>query len=134
MERLQELPVGLKRLWAGVLIAPSAWVLAEGLGYYLASRSCEPRNGGVPLRGTAHPAVTQAALSIVLILAAAAGLLIAVGNWRGIQPQPSRGDATQWGRAHFMSFAGVLVSVLFIGGIVLFGIPSVLVDACRQAQ
>ena len=60
--------------------------------------------------------------------------MIAIGNWRGIQPQATRGDSTQWGRAHFMSFAGVLVSVLFIGGILLFGIPTMLVDACRQAQ
>ncbi len=132
--RLQDLPVGLTRLWAGVLAAPIAWVLMEMVGYYLAARSCEPGTGGVPLLGTAAPRVTQVVLDVVALAAAVFGLVLSIGSRRALQPQPPRDSTPEQGRAHFMALVGVFTSALFIGGIVLFGIPPFLVNACSQAR
>jgi hypothetical protein len=132
-DRIRQLPVGLKRLWVGVLAAPAAWAAMEVIGYYLAARSCEPTLGGVPLLGTAHPRATQVAIDVVAIAVSLVGLVIAIGSWRALQP-PHGESTPEWGRAHFMAFVGVLASVLFLGGIVLFGIPPFLVNACSQVR
>lgn len=129
-----ELPVGHKRLWIGVLLAPAAWLLLEVVGYWFAARSCELSVGGVPMAGTAHPAVTHSVLSLAALVAAGAGLAVALGNWRAVRPHTEREGAPSWGRARFMSYGGVLLSVLFGGGIVLFGLPAFLVNACSQAR
>ena len=129
-ERVDALPVGLTRLWLGMLLAPGVWLLMEVVGYYLSSRSCYPGIEGVPLAGTAHPAVTQAILMAVGVIVGIIGLVISLGSWRAVQPSASRGDSPEWGRAHFMSFGGVLVSALFTLGIVLFGIPAFVLNAC----
>lgn len=134
VQRIEVLPVGLKRLWVGVLAAPCAWVLAEAVGYWLAARSCEPGVRGVPLAGTAHPAVTQVIVALVALAVALTGLVVAVSNWRALHPQPKRDEQAEWGRAHFMAFSGVLLSALFIGGIVLFGLAPFFVNSCSQAH
>jgi hypothetical protein len=132
--RIGRLPVGLKRLWVGVLAAPSAWVLAELVGYYLSSRSCEWGVRGIPLVGTAHPALTQVVLEAVMLAIAVVGLVVAVSNWRALHPQPERNEEAEWGRAHFMAFGGVLLSALFIGGILLFALSPFFLNACSQAR
>ncbi len=132
-ERIRKLPVSSKRLWVGVLAAPAGWLLLELVGYYLAARSCEPGASGIPLGGTSNARVTQVAIAIVAIVIALIGLVTAIGNWRAL-PQPGREPPAELGRAQFMAFVGVLTSVLFLGGIVLFGIPPFLVNACSQAR
>ncbi|HXT14363.1 MAG TPA: hypothetical protein VN706_01955 [Gemmatimonadaceae bacterium] len=132
-EGVRQLPVGLKRLWVGVLAAPCAWVLMEIVGYYLAARSCEPGTAGVPLLGTANPRVTQVIIAVVAIVVSLIGLVTAIGSWRAL-PQPGREPPSELGRAQFMAFVGVLTSVLFLGGIVMFGIPPFFVNACSQAR
>jgi hypothetical protein len=133
-ERIQQLPVGLKRLWLGVLAAPCAWLVLELVGYYLAARSCEPGKSGVPMGGTAHPSLTQVILAIIALAISAFGLIVSVGSWRALHPKPDRGTTPEWGRAHFLAYVGVLASVLFMWGIVMFGLPPFLVNACSQAR
>lgn len=134
VERIEQLPVGLTRLWLGVLLAPGAWVLAEAAGYYLAARSCELGVAGVPLLGTAQPRATHIIVCLVALAGAVTGLWIALQNWRAVGDRPRSGDAPELGRARFMSFGGVLLSVLFAGGIVLFAFPGLIVNACSQAR
>src|SRR5437868_15524956 len=111
-----ELPVTDRRLWAGVLLAPGAWVVAELLGYYLASRSCEPIPRGVPLGGTSHPAGVQLVLAVALAALAAGGLATAIGNWRAVGPRSDR-EQPVWGRARFMASGGMIAGALFLCGI-----------------
>jgi hypothetical protein len=71
------------------------------------------------------------------------GFGCAVASWRALgtarDPRTGRerGDrdaSPELGRARFMALAGVLVSVLFAGGVALFGVSAVLVNACSQAR
>ena len=127
-------PVRLRRLWLGLLLAPGVWVLGEILGYYLAARSCELSPGGVPLLGTAHPAVTHIVFEAIAAIIAALGFSIALTNWRESRYETSPGDAPAPGRAHFMAFTGLVVSALFLFGIVLFGVSGFVVNTCSQAR
>lgn len=117
--------ISARRLWAGVLVAPAAWVLMEGIGYYVASRSCEPRGNGVHALGAASPRVAEIMLALVLAAAAIAGLATAIGNAR------RRLDATS---ERFLAHVGVIGSSLFVLGIVLFALPAVILDLCTQAR
>jgi hypothetical protein len=38
------------------------------------------------------------------------------------------------GRAHFMAFTGMIASALFLLGIVWFGFPAIVVNACDQVR
>lgn len=122
-----------RRLWMGVLLAPGAWLLTEFVGYYLASRSCESGVRGVPLAGTMMPRAVQIVLCVAALVAALYGLLVAVNNDRAVARHP-RSDAPELGRARFMSRAGIFLGILFAGGIVLFALPALFVNACSQAR
>ena len=134
-ERVDRLPVAGRRLWAGLLLAPAAWLVAEIAGYYMASRGCELGRPGLPLEGFAAPRVAHVVLVVLMLVASLTGLALAAGSWRALSG--GRGDADappELGRARFMALAGVLVSVLFTGGLVLFGISAFVVNACSQAR
>jgi hypothetical protein len=133
-ERIEQLPVGLKRLWVGVLLAPGAWVVCEGLGYVLAARGCEPGASPAGINGAVGPGIVQIVVALITLVLALGGLMIALGNWRAMQPPPTRVDSPEWGRAHFLAFGGLLMSILFAGGIVLFGIAPLFINACSQAR
>jgi hypothetical protein len=126
--------VRLTRLWLGLLLAPGIWVVGELAGYYFAARSCELGHAGVPFRGTAHPAVTHIVLETIIALVAALGLFVAVRNWRETQHESRPGDAPAPSRAHFMAFSGLMVSALFLFGIVLFWFSGFVVNPCSQAR
>lgn len=126
-------PVGLGRLWGGVLLAPGAWVMLLLIGYFFASRSCEA-NGGVPFRGTTSPSTTHVIISVIMLAVAAWGLLLAVGNWRTSRRQYRPGDPAAWGRAEFMSVSGVIASALFLFGVALTGFAGFVVRACSQLR
>jgi hypothetical protein len=144
-------PVPLGRLWVGVVLAPAAWTVAELAGYVLAALSCEPGPIGIAAGGTAFPRATQLVVSAVAALAAVYGLVTALQSGRmahAIRPPSDRdaqvtsasaepwghGTAPGWGRARFMSAAGIFTSGLFLLGIVLFGIPPALVNACSRVH
>ena len=126
----KRLPVSSGRLWAGVLLAPGAWVVAELLGYFLASRACDRGAAST----AAHAGITQDVLAVVLALIAAVGLVIAIGNARQVG-EPTRPDETvARGRAQFMALGGVVASALFTLGIVFFSLPPLLIDICSEVR
>ena len=126
-------PVANARLWAGVLLAPAAWSVAELVGYFLVARACD-RNAPT---GVAHAGVVQDIVAVVLGIIAVVGLVIAVANLRSVGDV---GDGemprvpTVRGRARFMALAGVVMSSLFVLGIVFFALPPLFVNWCNQAR
>ncbi len=142
--------VSNRRLLIGIGLAPLAWVIAELVGYVLASRSCEPPTNGLRAYGVAHPGAALVIIDAVLILVGLFGLFTAYssmqalgdehppGDWKvelesGAVPPRDKGADPTFTRSRFVAMTGVLASSLFTLGILLFGIAPFLLDLCRQA-
>jgi hypothetical protein len=110
---------GVFVLWAGVLIAPTAYFLQLVVAYALVPWVC---GGGWQF--TLH-LVTLAALALC-----AYGGFIAWRNWErtGRAYPRDGGDATS--RAQFMAFTGLTLSALFIAAIIAQEIPTWIVSPC----
>jgi hypothetical protein len=107
-----------RRLWFGLVAAPTAWA-AEGLfGWWVGAQICTAWSVG---RVRAMVGV----FSIVMLAVAIAGLLTGLRNWRDTSV-----TAKQVERVEFMSFGGVLVSVAFVIGIFWSGLSAVFIDVC----
>jgi hypothetical protein len=122
------------RLWLGLLLAPTAWLLAEAIGYLISARSCTPGQAGIPIYGPHRPTTVEVVLVAVLAAAAAAGLWFAIRSGGTEADHGSNDDPPPRGRARFMAQAGVLVSGLLLVGIVFFGLPPLLVNGCNAAR
>jgi hypothetical protein len=105
-------------------------MVAELLGYVLSARTCTRGSAGA----VANVGVVQAVVAIALALMAVVGLVIAIGNWKTVREGSVSDRSAVWGRAEFMSMAGIVASVLFVLCIVLFAVAPLLVNACRQAR
>jgi hypothetical protein len=129
------LSVSLTRLWFGLGAAPLAWLLVELVGYILVSQSCTPGQNGLGAYGVRHPGVALVILDLLMALIAVGGLAVACGMSRQLsQVPPSEAGAPAMGRARFMAFAGVLVSAVFLLGILFFGIPPAFVNTCSEVR
>jgi len=124
---------GAARLWTGMLLAPAAWLLAELGGYFAVARGCEPGRPGVPLPAPGNPALAQALLAMLLAVAAAIGLVVAVGNYRALPARRAADAPAIEARTRFMAVGGMLVSILFLLGLLFFALPPMLVG-CAQAR
>jgi hypothetical protein len=122
-------------LWFGLFAAPAAWALQLISNYALLAHFCYPRN--TPLSspdfgGTRAVAiVVSAALLVVAVLA----LLTAIRSWR-MTKQPANSaaaagdEARGVGRVRFMAQAGVLVSGIFVYGVVMAAVPLLAMRPC----
>ena len=135
----------LRQLWWGLAASPVAWVLTELVGYPMVARSCEPGARGVGTSGLTHPRAWMIGLTALLAVVALSGLWTAIASVRATEPADG-GSATdlapssdrEWsastGRARFMARAGVFVSAIFLGGTVLYALPSLIVNVCAQVR
>lgn len=126
-------PIDHTRLWLGVLLAPGAWLVVEGLGYVVAARLCALDVLGADTTHPAAPSYVQLVICAVGFIAALCGLWISARNLRA-NPAPGADGTPAQGRARFMAMAGVIVSVLFAGSIVLYALPAFVLDACHRAR
>jgi hypothetical protein len=136
----------IARLWIGIALAPAAWTIAELAGYALVARGCAAGPHGTV--GVLRPDVVMVVVTVAAALGAVGGLYVAWSSWRSVEAgrpvsdrrtevtsEPwAQGTAPDWGRSRFMARAGLLSSALFLGGIVLFGIPPVLVNTCNAVR
>jgi hypothetical protein len=121
-------PPRQKYWWLGVLSAPAAWTFVEGLGYVVSARQCP---AGLATN-TLQVRVTQLVICAVGLIVSLNGLRIALAEHRALAASAPSGAAID-GRRRFMATSGVLVSVLFIGGIVLFALSALFLDVCERA-
>lgn len=126
--------VGLGALWFGVFGAPLVWSLQLLLGYSLVAHSCFP---GAEPRATPVIGGLWSILLVVSVGAAVVALAAGGTAWRSwrMTRQEHRGDHGELlevaeGRTRFMALAGMLLSSLFLLGIVLNALPLFLVPAC----
>lgn len=91
-----------RALWVGLIAAPLAWSLQELLGYGLSARAC----GGAPGVGIAELIVAGSA-----VMVAGLGLVAS----RSARRRAGAGGGTD----RFMAEGGMLVSGIFLFGIVM---------------
>ena len=146
-------PVSKGRLWLGVVAAPLAWALTELVGYVIVSRSCERGRDGLHSMAAVRPGVVLTSLAIVMALVSLGALLLSVASWRTLDSARAPDDhsariassaetpedapaapLSQWTRARFMAFAGIMVSALCGFGILFWSVPPFLLDVCSQVR
>lgn len=111
----------------GILAAPTAWVVAEGVGYVVVSRLCDPRLGMARLSTVR---IINVIICGVCFAVAAAGLIAALANYRTLHREAALND----NRATFMTVTGIFGSAVFVAAIVLFAMPALIVNVCDQAR
>jgi len=107
-------------LWAGLLLAPAAFLLNLELSYVMVYPSC--------VRGTSLPVHVVHAGCILL---AALGTVIAWRSWQteGREWLDEAGGAV--GRSRFMAGLGLWVSALFVLVIIAQWIPTFFLHPCQ---
>lgn len=134
---LAPLPVSAGRLWFGVLAAPAAWSVAGLADYVAVGSRCrlDPVGPGHPAGQVPGVAI---ALTVLALVIAGAALVVSWSNWNRVREDagrlPRTGEPSALGRARFLSFAGMLGSILFLLGIVLLGFPSLVLNPCTQVR
>jgi hypothetical protein len=127
--------VALGALWFGLFGAPLVWSIQLMLNYGLVAYSCfpgsEPRS--TPLFGGLRTTVLIAGV-VALAIALAAGVT-AWRSWRATRHEHPGGQEylleAGEGRTRFMALAGMLVSGLFVLGVIMNAIPLFIVPLCR---
>ena len=132
--------VPLPRLWFGIAASPAAWTVMLLAGYAGAARGCLP--GWPGARRLGHPSATVLELSAAMLALAVAGLVVALGNLRRTDDhghhkglaEMVRTSAPPRSRDRFMALGGATLSALFLLGVVLFALPSIITNVCGEAR
>lgn len=123
-------------LWFGLFGAPLAWSLQLMVAYALAAHSCFPARAPLsrPTLG-ALDGIELALGAAALAVAAAAGVT-ALRSWRATRGELGHETGAMLevgeGRTHFMAFAGVMTSALFLLAVLLNGASVLLLPACAR--
>lgn len=126
--------VGPAALWFGLFGAPAVWSVQLMLGYALAAHACYPEM--TPRLVPVIPGLwaLELVISLVALAIGAGAAVVAIRSWRAARPRREAAEArlleVAEGRVRFMALAGVLVSMLFLLGILANGLPLFLVGAC----
>ena len=98
-------------LWAGILMAPVAFLLHLQINYSL-----------VPWVCVTGKAFTLHIATVATLLLAGAGCVVAWRSWRD----------TAEGRGHFMAAWGMMMSALFFIAIIAQAIPVFILGPCQK--
>jgi hypothetical protein len=136
--------VSLWRLWFGLFAAPAAWAIQLISNYALLAHFCFPADK--PLAAPTFSGVRVAAITIsaALLLVALTALFVAnrarhathsetrneKGQGERQREREKNGADVGHGRTRFMAMAGILVSGIFIYGILMAGLPLVTMNPC----
>ena len=128
--------VGRGSLWFGLFGAPFFWSVQLIATYAVDAHTCFPQR--VPLVTSSSPSawnVVAIVISVALIGSVAA-LFTSIANWRATRTEKSGAHAALLdggdGRTRFMSYAGIMLSALFTGGVVLSALALFLTPVCWQ--
>jgi len=118
----------------GLLGAAAAWGLQTEVGETLAAQACYPHRRALPAPQWSWLMPALNAMSIVALLVGIAGVWVAWRSWRiarGARPDSAASVSdTTAGRTRFLAMAGLILSVLFLVGLVTAGLAVLLVSPC----
>jgi len=115
--------VSPRRLWAGVLLAPAAWIAQGSLGWYFGYQAC----AGLTVPGAR---VSLTILSAVTLAVAATGGWMAWTCWGQTTAERHPLHITAWDRVEYMAAGGVLVSGIFAIAIMWGGLIAAFINEC----
>ena len=110
----------LRALWAGLLLAPTAFLLNLEVAYALVPTACSTDS-----RLLVH------LVHLACLILAGLGLFAAWSSWRSSGEVWPGEDGTRLGRSRFMAGLGLLVSAQFLLVIVAQWIPSFVLSPCQ---
>jgi cytochrome c biogenesis factor len=110
----------IRALWAGLLLAPTAFLLNLGLAYGLVPTACSHHNRLLP-----H------LVHAICFLIAATGGFFALRSWRACGETWPGDEGGTVGRSRFMAGLGLLLSLMFVLVILAQWIPSFVLDPCQ---
>ena len=110
----------LRALWAGLLLAPAAFLLNLEVAYALVPSACST--------GTRVP---MHIVHLVCLLLAAAGALTAWRSWRLTGETWPGGAGGRLSRSRFMAGVGLLLSLFIVMVIMAQWIPSLVLSPCQ---
>lgn len=116
----------------GLMGAAAAWVLQTDIGETLAAQACFPHRSALaaPRWSWLMPALDV--ISVVALLIGVAGVWVAWQGWRSAarrDPASPASDAAV-GRTRFLALAGLILSLLFVVGLIATGLAVLLVAPC----
>jgi hypothetical protein len=114
--------------WAGVVLAPLAWVALHMFGVLLTLAACGPANARW---GLSLQTITTVA-TVLAALVAAAGFASAIAA-RVLVDADDDQDPPPAGRIFFMAVCGITTSGLLLAIILMAGAGVSLGDACHQS-
>jgi hypothetical protein len=117
-------------VWPGLVLAPLAWAAHGLLGWFIAARACAD---GDAAWGVVPPGGVRLLLGLLAVAALAvafAGASAGASRWRQLSTRPRLEAAYGRDSREFLAIAALFVSIGFGVGIVLNGLPAVLVGAC----
>jgi hypothetical protein len=126
--------IGLGALWFGLFGAPAAWSVQLMLNYALVAHACFPAMSprATPLYGALW--VVQLVASIAAALVAVLAGITALRGWRRSREEHHGGHEVLLergeGRTRFMVVSGIMLSTIFLFGIVMSALPLFLVSPC----
>jgi hypothetical protein len=126
--------VALAALWFGLFGAPVIWSIQLMLNYALVAHACYPASEplSAPVFGGLRTTVL-ATSAVALVIALAAGAT-AWQSWRATRQEHRGGEEALLevgeGRTRFMALAGMLVSGLFLLGVIMNSIPLFIMQPC----
>ena len=129
--------VAPRALWFGLFGAPAAWSVQLLVNYALVAHACFPKSEPLasPALGGLHAIVLGASFGALAIALAAEAT--AWRSWRASRHENHGGHGVLLevgeGRTVFMALGGVLVSGVFLLGIVMNVIPILLASPCGLA-
>ena len=121
-----------KDAWFSVAGAPVAWFTQELLGWLVASQGCAQPDRAAILSPAAMR-ITEIAIAIVALVVALLALRQGVVAWR--HAGDARFRALHAGnRPTFLAAAGIIVSAVFVVGIVWAGLSAALLPVCEAVR
>jgi hypothetical protein len=120
--RVNSLP-NLALLWFCIAAAPIAWMTHLTVEYFFVTVHCQLNGGNVE----ALLAATTIGSAVICVAGGVAGFLL----WRRLSHEEQTASI---GRARFMAASGVLLSILFLVGIILGTVPVYALELCNDAH
>jgi len=119
------------RLWTAVIVGPITWGAAGLLNWWVSAQACQDGTPGWGPLSEAGVRVVVAVIGLAALAATVTGIVVAARAWKASPEDPGFAHVEGTTNVAFLAAAGVLVGIAFAFGIVLIGLPSVMVGVCE---